>query len=381
VLHASAAFSAILLFSWTQRENFSGGFQSQFILAQLVPLAAFYLLHRSAGPDAGVTAFAAACAAGIAALGTMANGVATLPLMTLLALRLRLPRRRTAILAALALLGPAAYFSGYRHPDGHGSLGAALFTDPTGLARYVLLYLGGPFYYMTGKGNRLLAQIAGLFLILSAATFAWRSWKQGRHRPADSLPNALLAFLLYIGASAVGTAGGRLVFGPDQALASRYQTPVLMAWTTLLALYAPALARRFGTKLEGFWLPPLVIAVLLAPPQFQALRSQRKAHFEQKVAALALELGIRDEKQVKAIFPSAAWALDLARIPVEKNLSIFDHPHIRDARQRIGAKAAPPPAGGVQSPRHLPRSRPRLGNFARGAAPPVLVTAIELAGL
>ena len=54
------------------------------------------------------------------------------------------------------------------------------------------------------------------------------------------------------------------------------------------------------------------------------------------VAALALELGVRDELQIGQIFPDADWATALAKIPVERNLSVFGHHQIQDAKELIG---------------------------------------------
>lgn len=337
-------FLVAWLFSWSQEENLTWGFQCQFILAQLLPLAAFYLLHKSASAeDRSFPYFCTATLFGFLAFGSMANGVLALPLMMLYAVLVRLGWRRSGFLALLSIVGLSLYFHGYHAVPTHGSLGQALLENPAGLVQYVLLYLGGPFYYLAGGGSRglWLAQIAASALVLVSVVFAWLSLK---HPKQSTLPLALLTFVLYVGGSALGTAGGRLVLGLEQALSSRYMTPALMAWAALLVLSAPfvlARARKAGCALL------LILLVLMLPYQLKALRSKHDLLFERNVAALALELGVKDQVQIGSVFPSAEAALLMAQVPVERNLSVFGLPPFVDLRERIGS----PSESGVISTR------------------------------
>lgn len=323
-----------MLFAWIQKNNLTWGFQSQFILAQLLPLIAFFLLHRSftnSTPAKGL--FFLACLVGTLSVGTMANGVLTLPLMILLALVLRLSWQRIAVLVVLGIAATALYFYDYHTLDNHGSLKEALINNPVGLLQYVLLYIGGPIYYLTGQGSQAIAQLTGVFLIASAVFFTWQSVNQ---YSKSSLQLALLTFLLYVGGTALGTGGGRLIFGVEQALSGRYQTPALMAWVALLILYAPMIARCINRHPPRILLPLLFVPLLLLPEQFKAVHSQQSTLFERQVAALALELGIKDQEQILSIFPSAEWALFIAKIPAELDLSIFGQPNIKNVNRLIG---------------------------------------------
>jgi hypothetical protein len=322
------------LFTWIQKDNLTWGFQSQFILAQLLPLTAFYFLHRAVvSKKSQVFNFILAVLFGIIAMGSMANGVLTLPLMTAYALIVRMGWKRCFVLAILSVVCTGLYFYSYTAPAGHGSLVHTLAKDPLGVLHYVLLYVGGPFYYLSGKGSlgQVIATVFGIFLIVSSAFFAWRAIPNA---PKSSLSLSLLTFILYIGGTALGTAGGRLIFGVDQALSGRYMTPALMAWAALFILYLPRLEKtRLHSKI---WILFLVLLLLLTPKQFEALKSRQGNLFERKVAALALELGINDQDQISAIFPSATWALQIAEEPKARNLSIFGLAPIKDAQQRIG---------------------------------------------
>lgn len=322
------------LFSWSQDENLTWGFQCQFIMAQLLPLAAFYLLHKSASvEDRSFLYFCSAAFLGFLALGSMANGVLALPLMTFYAVLVRLGWRRSGFLALLSIVSLLLYFYGYHAVPTHGSLGQALRENPGGLVRYVLLYLGGPFYYLAGEGAQglRLAQAAASMLVVGSAAFAWLSLKQPKQ---STLQLALLTFILYVCGSALGTAGGRLIFGPEQALSHRYMTPALMAWAALVVLSAPfvlTLARKVGRGLL------LILLVLMLPHQLTALRSKHDLLFERNIAALALELGVKDQQQVSTVFPSAEAALSMAQVPVERNLSVFGLTPFVDLRERIGS--------------------------------------------
>ena len=176
-------------------------------------------------------------------------------------------------------------------------------------------------------------QLAGLFLITSAIFFLKRNLVQSSK---TSLQLALLTYLLYIGGTAFCTAGGRLPFGLDQALSSRYQTPALMAWIVLLILYAPMIGeglRRFPARVITAL---IFVPILLFPHQLKAVHSKQAKLFDRYIAALSLELGINDQSQILSIFPSAEWALSIAKRPAEKNWSIFGDPLIKDANELIG---------------------------------------------
>ena len=331
-----ALFLCAWLFSWSQNENFTWGFQSQFFLAQLVPLVTFFCLHKTVAtsPRSG-TWFIATCVFGITSLGTMANGVLVLPLAFLLAVLLRVNWRKSTTLGLLSVVGTALYFYDYHAINGHGSLRQTLINDPIGMIRYVLLYIGGPFYALRGRGETalLLAQAAGLFLILSSAFFAFQALRAPR---SSSLPLALLTFILYVGGTAFGTAGGRLMFGLSQAVSSRYMTPALMAWAALLILYAPYLASAFARNRRRVLWPVLILLALMIPAQLKALRPDEGMQFQRKIAALALELRIHDQAQVNTVYPSIETALAFTEAPVNKNLSVFGHPPIKDANLTIG---------------------------------------------
>jgi hypothetical protein len=322
------------LFWWIQNNNLVSGFQSQFILAQLLPLTSFYFLHLSCLRErTEAKFFALSIFSATLSIGSMANGILALPLMVVFALIMRLGWRKTVLIGIFTVICVGFYFYEYNSPGSHGSLRQAILTNPVGLLHYVAVYVGGPFSF----GSRIIglwtATAAGMFLIFSSMYFAWRVFSSNRH---DSLQLALLMFILFVGGTAFGTAGGRQVFGVDQALESRYMTPSLMAWAALFILYY---INSFSIRVwaaKKLWISLSVLLVLMLPQQLKALKPQTEMLYERNMAALALELGIKDNAQIGHVFPSADWALDIVGSPVQRNYSIFGMKPYKDLRQNIG---------------------------------------------
>lgn len=373
------------LFSWAQEENFTWGFQSQFFLAQLLPLAAWYFLFQAAHNRVRSRSyFTGASLLGVLALGSMANGVLVLPLMTLYALLVRLPWRQRVLLGGLSVVLTGVYLYGYQFPGHHGSLAQALWHQPLGLLHYVLLYLGNPFFYFFGKGRAAhhAALLAGFFLAASSVVLAWRA---GRTPRQAALPLALLTFLLYIAASAVATGGSRLIFGVEQAFSSRYVTPALMAWAALFILYLPLLQRLPAALQAKLWAPFLVLLLIMLPTQLKAWHAPQTILWERNLAALALVLGIRDQSQISVVWVNPDQARSLANQAAARQLSLHGMPLLQQARDLWGRQTSPAPAAAascqgrletvqevVGDPRYL-RVTGWINDPAGQAVPPLLV--------
>ena len=322
------------LFWWIQRENLQWGFQSQFFLAQLLPLLGFYLLHLAYidGPKKSRYFFLSVLI-GVLAIGTMANGILALPLMVIFAILIKMNWRRVLLISSFAVTSLALYFYDYQSNPGHGSLLQEVLEDPIGLLYYITLYLGGPFSFGSTSIGLWTSSLAGTFLIISSIFIAFRTLYS---KKIDSLQLMLLLFILYIGGTALATAGGRLLFGVDQALSSRYMTPSLMAWVALfLLLYINLNFLRTYAKAK-LWRWLFLLLILMLPEQLTALKSKNAKLYERDLAGLALELGIQDQSQIGNVYPGAKSALNYVKIPVEKNWSIFGSYPLVDLREKVG---------------------------------------------
>lgn len=346
---AFSLFMLACLFAWMQKENLTWAFQSQFFLAQWLPLLALYLLYRSTlpGPASGRD-FVLACVTGALCIVTLASGVIAPPLLVAYAIVLRMPPRRIATLAVVAVLCVAAYYAGYQSPRGHGSVGDYNRYQPLMLARYVVLYIGSPLYHVihdpalpASRDHLQAAQAFGTLFVVLTLVQAWRALRAPRQ---NALALSLLVFILYIGGTALGTGLGRLLFGLEQATSSRYSTPALMAWMALFVLYAPALSRQLQPWRHRVVWPLVAVLLILLPQQNRARKSFEPELYEREVAALALELRAYDRGQLVHIYPAPERGIQVAYQAADLDLGVFGQPWLRDAGKRLGQPVAALPA-------------------------------------
>lgn len=322
------------LFFWLQKENLVWSFQSQFYLAQALPLLSLYVLRFGGRVNnAGSKFFALALVIGIASVGTMANGIITLPLMTIFALVANYGRKKVALLAIASITTIFFYFVDYVSPSEHGSLFAALRYHPVQLVHYVLVYLGNCFSIGNSTWGLWTATIAGMFFVASTLIITWKFLFK-----AEPNPNLLVPFLfiVYIGGTALGTAGGRSMMGIEQALSGRYATPSLMAWAALMILLSSGVLEFPAVLRKNTWIILLLLLGIMSIRQVDVVKNPENLLFERKISALALELGVKDQAQINHIFPEATWALSLARIPIERKLSIFGEAPLDGLNKKLG---------------------------------------------
>ena len=329
-------FSLLLMFcmSWMQNNNLTWGFQSQFIAAYLFPFITFYALYRYAIYKNWAW-FGFALFMGCMSAGTMANGILTLPLLFLLALFLRLRFLELIVIGFFAILINVLYFYNFQELPGHGSLTKTLIEHPVDFVIYFLTYLGNPFYYLLFK-EVLGAQIFGFaFVITTVASFFYVLLRMEKSEHKNFLL-ALFAYLLYVGGTAFATSGGRAIFGVEQAVSSRYTTPVIFAWASLALVMFFILKKKLKANKKAFYflaLMPLLLLII----QVEALGNNKQKHFNHMVAGLAMEMGVRDETYLMQVFPFMDWLQEMIVVPKKRNLSIFGNSVIKDVESLIGS--------------------------------------------
>jgi len=329
------------LFLWCQKVNFNWAFQSQFFLAQLLPLCAFLSLSHSntQGRNWGPS-YWAAFALGWLSVLTMANGLMVLPLLAAGAVLLRMTILQVSVFAMNAVIAAYIYLSDYRTPETHGDGFSAFFADPIGVLHYTFSYLGNVGVYLAGPFSfiKFVCLIAGICLSLCAAGLLLSAV---RKRPSDPVSPALLLFIIFVGAGAFVTANGRLGFGIGSAFSSRYTTPVLMAWAALFCLYSPAFLRVYTASSRNTY-TTLGLAVfglcLLFVSQTRALLPVHDLHHEKAVAVLAAELGIPDQSTVSVVHPKAAYLVYLAQQTSDEDIGIFSQRPHRNLFEMMGTR-------------------------------------------
>ena len=326
----------VATFSWVQYQNFTWGFQSQFFLAQLLPLAALVEISRATSdPKCHRYHYITALFLGVLSIGSMANGILTLPLLTAYyAIYHRQNRSYLTGLVLATVIFWFFYFYNYISPGHHGSLLSAVSSQPMKIIHYVLLYLGSPAYHLSGgaKYSLWVATLAGIVFVSFYAFLFIKAIAPNRSKP---IVLSLILFILYIGGTALGTAGGRIVFGVEQAFASRYTTPALMAWISLLLLFIYQTRHfvKFNLHLPRV---ALVIGLLMLPAQFTALFAKPNDPGDQLLSGLAIALGARDQKQVNNVAPSVERAIELSGLAKDQEISFFTVSEINLAKESFG---------------------------------------------
>ena len=292
--------------SWIQHENFSWGFQIQFILAQLLPLISFYFMSIFAGHSKSHKYIYLSYFGGVLSLLTMGNGVLVLPLLLIQMLFLKLPPKALVSFGIASLPPIFLYFFDYHAVAGHDSIVRVLRENPLGLLEYTAIYFGGPIshlYYLE-EWKLIVSGVFGTLFIFLAAYKLLPLFK-GRLSP---LYLGLLIFLGYLAISAIGTGGGRLKFGLDQALSSRYQTPVLLAWVALALLYLPEISRM---KRKSFFLLPIIVLNAAFLSYNSSGARHPNSNLDSKdLAMVALNLGVFDRNVLATVYPSPEFLFE-----------------------------------------------------------------------
>lgn len=329
------------LLSWVQQENLAWAFQSQFFLAQLLPLLGLFSLYRATRPDAHRAWFPAACALGVASIGTMISGIMALPMLLLYAVLQRMGWRRIGVLIALTAACLTIYLTGYASPKTHGSVLATLQQDPLGMVHYALQYLGSPFQWMANAPASM--WIGQHFGVLFVALVLHPAAKALRTPRAHALELSLLAFIAYVAGIAFATAGGRLQFGLASAVSSRYTTPTMMAWAALAILYWPTLIALRG---KARALAAALLAVLLwlmISVQMQGTRRTEVAHLRM-TGALALLLEVHDARRTGMLIWDEVFGMRLARLGAEQRIGLYGRPPLAGEGEALGRQEKVPPA-------------------------------------
>jgi hypothetical protein len=320
------ALSGVPCLSWLQYDNVTWAYQSQFYLAYLLPLLALISMARwIREPQAGW--FAITILLGVLSACTMANGLLALPLLIIM---LALSGQSTRYRMGALLFITAMTFAVWSHNYVVQHRPVASFRNT---AEFALLFLGAPFEVIFHE--RHLTILMGAATICGALYAALRCI--GRER--DPVFVALILFAVHVGAAAAAAAHGRAYFGYDAAFAGRYETPVLLLYSTLMLLFVYLYRDRSSTYGVVVALS-VCVPILLFSSQMFAFDAAGPARAHQRMkAALALDMSVKDDAEIGKLY-----LVDQARKrtseAIQYNLSVFATPLMRSAREAIGKTTA-----------------------------------------
>jgi hypothetical protein len=313
-----AAGMGLALLLWAgQYENFLWGFQVQFFGVLLAAAAAFSVLALR---RPGAVTVALTIAIETVAVYTLSSGM-LVPFLAI-GLALLLGRSRWAIIsltvAALLLLG--SYLLGYTTPSIHSDPLDAYRHLP-GILSYVVVELGGPVSQALYSTPRLV--VAGVAGAAGLTGFLWLAWRM--LRSPGAVPPAQLALLAlagFVAGMCMITATGRLRFGFEQALASRYATPVLVFWISVIALFA-ARVRSGGRTSVAVLAASLPLVLLMAASEGKTIRTGTLWSQQRKAAIPALLANVPDNRLLSALYGDPALILRKSMRLREAGLSVF----------------------------------------------------------
>ncbi len=315
----------ILCFSWLQQENYTWAFQSQFHMAYILPLLAIFTLTKSKLENSNFLFFLA-CIFGVFSAVTMANGLLALPVMISLAIFNRMPWKHILFLLIVMLCVYFTYFIDYMSPVGDKSLLTALFDNPKAVVRYFLLYLSGPFYSFYEFSSKLSMVMGGFFILGCLWFFKYIIFLRMSNDEKYLKLSGLLAFLVFIGGTALLTSLGRAEYSPS--IPSRYMTPAILGWCCLLVIFSAIYYRNLENNLFVFAVLVFFPLVLL-PVQEKALATPKHLH-EHKIAAVAAALGVQDKKIIDRVYFDMDRLFRIIEPARDQRISFFNTKYIRE---------------------------------------------------
>jgi hypothetical protein len=326
---AATGLGTFCLFCPSQWENFSWAFQVSFLLPGFfLTLALLGLLGYEQSlrrAHARLAYLGLSILAASAATYSNGNGAVVWPTLLFVGAMLRLPLRVLATYVAAGVVLVGSYLYHYISPPYHSSPWESLH-HPAAVLEYTAKYLG-VILPQWMKIRSLVGASTGAVGLLAALVAAVWVLKSARWR--RPLPVALLGLAFFSASTALITALGRVGFGTDQALRSRYQTFNLLFWFSVVTLWliivddvlpflrtAMLLAITVSMAIAGVMLFPLCI------------RAARIRTLQSEAAAVSLLTGVPDKHALEVLYdhPEIVWR-DVDYLRQEHLFVFFDSWH------------------------------------------------------
>ncbi len=308
---------SMLVFSMSQWQNWVRGWQMQEFMSLLAALGGLALLGVS---RPSWKRLGAAMLLGTVATFSFANGIVFWPigLAVLFANDAASGGWRPRCLVAWAgvsIAVTAAVLWGYRGIDYHP--GPWRFYELTvGYAYYLLAFLGAP---VVSYDARAAAVCGGIGLIVFA-TLGIIAFRRGS-LPIPDL-SVMASFGLYAVSSAMITGYGRLAFGVEQAMSSRYITLSNPLWIAILGLGLIMGSRASWGFRRGAQCAAIFLGALLMVNAAYGTWKWSE-HYQYEVPAREALLSGGDERLLERLHPDPGLILRQREILRKYRLSVF----------------------------------------------------------
>jgi hypothetical protein len=310
------------LFLWTQYENILWEFQSQFFLAQILPLYALVSLAQYF-KDKQDSYFYLSLFIAVLSVGTMANGLIILPLIFIYLLFKEKDKKKLIITGLIVFILIFLYFNNYTVNKNHGRLTDAILNNTINFTKYFFIYLGNPIgNILNNYNNNLIIEFASGIIFFSSVLLVLYKIQQKKITRTPLL-DVLIIYLFYIMATAFITAGGRVNFGLIQATSPRYSTPTIMAWSILIIImyfYVAKINQNISKSKIILFSFLILVSVLLLNFQFNRVRSITGIKDNKNLATLGLSMGVFVDERLKTIHPDKVKVYTIKNKLIERNI-------------------------------------------------------------
>jgi hypothetical protein len=233
---------SLLLFSMIQYENWAMGFSVQYYMAITGVIASIWSINKWQGQMMGLVL---AVLASIFANFSFGAGLFVWPaVLFMLIMQKKWKLKHILIWILSCIVVVFLYYYNYKFSTTNAPVSYSL-SHPVIFIRYVLAYLGAPLGYHLSSAN-IVAAILLIISILSVFDIA----RLNKNQLKNIIP--WLALIIYTIISACIICVGRIIYGPQQALSSRYTTiSSLFIISVFVLLYNSIILNLEKNKIHG----------------------------------------------------------------------------------------------------------------------------------
>ena len=302
-------FVTITMLWFIQAEDFFYPYQLQISCANFGVLATLHVFARLAGRDTAQARPAlwlsmAMLASALWATFSFGHGMLIWPVLLVMGLVVRLPKRLLAAILLVFCAVLAVYFAGYRTPPLSASPLESL-RHPVRIAYYATVLMGLPFFGANTPGVTLVTHFGHFAItlggiLLAAAALLRFAVVNGEQKSPDQV--IYCSMMLTALGAAVLAGLTRSHFPIEQALSGRYAPMPLTFWVSLAAVVTIDLFRWEppGGLGRMMWCGMLIMAsfVTLSTQSTMGRYMAQRAR-NQALAALSMGVGVPDKERVE----------------------------------------------------------------------------------